>query len=117
MDITYDSDREWSASLSKPTINLYLYDIRENLDLRSMEWIVSKTSNNMATKRVNARRINLSYLVTVWANNVEDQHNLLWRVMVTLYQYPTFPREFLTGQLVEQEYPIITQTAQPNGFQ
>ena len=29
--------------------------------------------------------------------------------------YPT-SREFLTGQLVEQEYPIITQTAQPNGL-
>ena len=86
VDITYETpDREWSASLSKPTINLYLYDIRENLDLRSMEWIVSKTSNNMATKRVNARRINLSYLVTVWANNVEDQHNLLWRVWTPVH--------------------------------
>ena len=30
VDISFDMpDREWSASISKPTVNIYLYDIHE----------------------------------------------------------------------------------------
>ncbi len=97
VDIRFETpDREWSASLSKPTVNLYLYDIRENHELRGTEWIIEKNGNNTATKRKNARRIDLSYLVTVWTNNVEDQHGLLWTVLSTLMRYPTIPQELLT---------------------
>lgn len=117
VDIRFETpDREWSASLSKPTINLYLYDVRENLELRGTEWIVQKNANNTATKRKNARRINLSYLVTVWTNNIEDQHGLLWRALATLIKYPVIPQEMLTGQLAKQEYDVITHTAQPDGL-
>lgn len=117
VDIDFNTpDREWSASLSKPTINLYLYDIRENHELRGTEWIIEKNGNNTATKRKNARRINLSYLVTVWANSIEDQHALIWRVLAALIRYPTIPEEFLYGQLAKQEYPVITHAAQPDGL-
>jgi hypothetical protein len=37
VDIDFQTpDREWSASISKPTINVYLYDIRENHKLRGL---------------------------------------------------------------------------------
>jgi hypothetical protein len=117
VDIKFDTpNREWSASLSKPTINLYLYDIRENHELRGTEWIIERNGNNTATKRKNARRINLSYLVTVWTNNIEDQHNLLWSVLSTLVRYPTIPQELLHGQLGKQQYPVIASAAQPDGL-
>ena len=117
VDIKFETpDREWSASLSKPTVNLYLYDIRENHELRGTEWIIEKNANNTATKRKNARRIDLSYLVTVWTNNVEDQHGLLWIVLSTLIRYPAIPTELLLGQLANQNYPVITHAAQPNGL-
>ena len=116
VDITFNiPDREWSASISKPTINLYLYDIRENHTLRGTEWTF-ETNGNSTTRKKNANRINLSYLVTVWANNIEDQHRLLWRVLSTLFRYPTLPQELLTGKLAEQQYHIITTTAQPDGL-
>lgn len=117
IDIRFETpSREWSASLSKPTVNLYLYDIRENHELRGTEWIIEKNGNNTATKRKNAKRINLSYLVTVWANNIEDQHNLLWQVLSTLIRYPTIPQELLSDQLAKQDYPVITHAAQPDGL-
>ena len=116
IEISFDPpDREWSASLgSKPTVNLYLYDIRENHELRGTEWSVERTGNNTATKRKNSKRINLSYLVTVWTKNTDDQHALLWRVLETLIRYPTIPSDLLVGQLKEQDYPVITYAAQPN---
>lgn len=35
VDIAFDQPtREWSSSISKPTVNLYLYSIQENKELR-----------------------------------------------------------------------------------
>ncbi len=118
IDISFDPpDREWAASLgSKPTVNLFLYDIRENHELRGLEWSVERNANNTATKRKNAQRINLSYLVTVWAKNTDDQHSLLWQVLRTLVRYPIIPRDLLSGELKEQDYPVITSAAQPDAL-
>jgi hypothetical protein len=117
VDISFDTpDREWSASLSKPTVNLYLYDVRENHTLRGTEWFVEKDKNGKATKRLNSRRIDLSYLVTVWTNNMGDQHRLLWQVMLTLFQCATIPQEMLIGLLADNKYDVTTTTAQPDGL-
>ena len=38
VDIKFDQPkREWSSRLNKPTINLFLFDLRENLRLRGSE--------------------------------------------------------------------------------
>src|ERR1700759_3152688 len=44
VDIAFDAPaREWSGQLSKPTVNIFLYDLREAEGLRSPEWGSSKT--------------------------------------------------------------------------
>ncbi len=117
VDISFETpDREWAASINKPTVNVYLYDVRENHQLRSTEWIVEKDQNGIATRKKNPNRIDLSYLITVWTNDIEDAHRLLWHVLQTLSRYPELPVELLSGQLVGQEYRIKTTTAQPNGL-
>ena len=117
VDIRFQTpDREWAASISKPTVNAYLYDIRENHQLRSTEWIVEKDQNGIVTRKKNPGRMDLSYVITVWTNDIEDEHRLLWHVLATLSRYPDLPDELLSGQLVGQQYPIKTTTAQPDGF-
>lgn len=117
VDIKFETpDREWSASISKPTVSFYLYDIRENHELRGTEWMVEKDRNGIATRKKNPNRVNLSYLVTVWTNDIEDEHRLLWHVLLTLFRYPVLPVEVLSGQLAGQEYPIKINTAQPDGL-
>ena len=52
VDISFETpDREWSTSTSKPTVNIYLYDIRENHQLRGTEWTIAKDGNGNATKK------------------------------------------------------------------
>jgi hypothetical protein len=117
VDISFDiPDREWSASISKPRINLYLYDIRENHELRGTEWVVTKDSNGKTSRKKNASRLDLSYLITVWANDVADEHRLLWQILHTLFRFPVLPREVLAGKLAKQDYPISTVAAQPDGL-
>jgi hypothetical protein len=109
-------DKEWSASISKPTINVYLYDIRENHRLRSTEWAITKDENGRATKKKNPSRMNLSYLITVWANDIADEHRLLWHVLLTLFRYRELPDDVLYGIFTEQKFRIKTATAQPDGL-
>ncbi len=117
IDISFEApDREWKASLSKPAVNVYLYDLHENHQLRATDWSIEQDANGMATRKKNADRIDLAYLITVWANAVEDEHRLLWHTLLTLFRYPTLPEELLQGQLAGQKYPIKTITAQPDGL-
>lgn len=43
--------REWSGSISKSTVNIYLYDIRENTEFRRNERIVEGDDNGSAPSR------------------------------------------------------------------
>lgn len=113
VDIRFDQPtRDWVAGLTKPSINCYLYDIRENRELRNREWIVEREANGQARKRIAPLRVDLSYLITAWTNEVEDEHAVLWRLLVALSSVQTLPETTLKGDLVRQPYPITTQTAQ-----
>jgi hypothetical protein len=117
IDINFETpDREWSASISKPTINIYLYDIRENHRLRGTEWAIAKDVNGNASKKKNASRIDISYLITVWTNDITDEHRLLWHVLFTLFRFHKLPVELLSEELARAKYPIKTATAQPDGL-
>jgi hypothetical protein len=106
--------RKWAAKLHRPTINLYLYDIRENTELRRNEWVVERDNNGRATKKKAPARIDLAYLVTAWTSTVEDEHRLLWRVLWALFRNPVLPEEILQGSLKEATVPIPTSIAQPD---
>lgn len=113
VDIRFDQPtRDWAAGLTKPAINCYLYDIRENKDLRSREWLVERQPNGQASKKIAPLRVDLTYLVTAWTNEVEDEHAVLWRVLVALSSTLILPDDLLHGELVRQPFPIPTQTAQ-----
>jgi hypothetical protein len=117
VDISFEApDREWAASISKPTVSLYLYDIRENHELRNYEWTRERNNDRTATRRRAPLRIDLSYLVTAWTNDVGDEHRLLWRVLAALSRHSLLPDELLQGKLKEQESEIRTTTAQPDGL-
>ena len=117
VDISFETpDREWAASISKPTVSVYLYDVRENHQLRGTEWTIETNARGIATRKKNPTRVDLSYLVTVWTNDINDEHALLWHVMGTLFRYPTIPDDVLVGRLAQQDCPIVTTTAQPDGY-
>lgn len=118
VDIAFDApDREWSGRVNRPTVNCYLYDIRENLQLREAGWSVKRDLNGrQATKAIPPRLFDMSYVCTAWTNDVEDEHRLLWRVLETFLRVPLLPEAQLQGDLRELNLPLITQVAQPNAL-
>lgn len=96
---------------SQTTVNLFLFDIRENTELREKEPVVER-SNGRARIRRPPMRVDCSYLLTAWAAGgtgpelVLEEHDLLGQAMQVLARYPTIPEKFLQGSLKEQSRPL-----------
>ena len=121
VDISFEiPTRDWatSSSATRPTVNLYLYDMRENLKLREMYWDeeTSQSENGQIKLKRRPVRMDLSYMVTCWTTVAEDQHRLLWRVLETLFRFSPLPEDVLQGALKQPLYPVRTEMAQPDGI-
>ena len=100
-----------------PTIDLFVYDVRENRDLRSNEWLLEKQGNRQATRKRAPVRVDCSYLITAWAGDPESEHRLLGEVMRVLLNHPTIPDGILQDDLAGQTPPLPTATLQPGRLQ
>ncbi|MGC9397764.1 MAG: DUF4255 domain-containing protein [Anaerolineae bacterium] len=115
VDIQFDQpDRRWSARLTRPTLNLFLYDLRENARLRhpSPPWRVQSTDGAGAVQQRQAVRLDVHYVITAWANEPEDEHRLLSRTLMALFRHPNLPEDVLPEALQDQPAPIQMQAAQ-----
>jgi len=114
VDITFDQPkREWSARINRPTINLFLHDLRENSRLRQTQnaWQTMRQADNTVVQVRRPVRVDLHYLVTAWANEPEDEHRLLTRTLMALFRQPTIPDELLSEILHDQPVPIPMMVA------
>jgi Pvc16 N-terminal domain len=116
-----DSDFPPSA-VTLPAVDLFLYDIRENLELRRPGWIIEHRDDGTATKRLAGTRVDCSYLITAWSSESStsrplDEHRLLSEVMKVLLRHPTIPEVLLQGSLKGQEPPLPSSTLQPGRLQ
>lgn len=116
IDIRFEApDREWIGKLSKPTLNLFLYDMHENTEFRQHDWVVNRNGPKMASKKKPSAWIDLSYLITVWANAIEDEHRLLWHTLGVLLRFSVLPEEVMQGKWTGTDHMIQTKTAQTDG--
>jgi hypothetical protein len=100
-------DDQFQTSLgTNLTINFFLYDIAENLELRTQEWrYEQQTGESLSKIRMPPpTRVDCSYLITVWSSSAEsrvsDEHQLLGLLMQGLCRYSYLPEDDLVGSLV-----------------
>lgn len=114
IDIAFDQPtRDWASRLSRPTLNLFMHDVRENNKLRTQQPYIGATPNGLtATMSVSPVRLDVHYMVTAWANDPGDEHRLLGRMLMVLYRYKALPEEFFYGSLMGNEHDILMKVAQ-----
>ena len=113
IDIKFDMPtKDWSATVTKPTVNLYLYDVRENHELRNSERTFTRADTTGTFTRA-AVRVDLSYLISVWTTDISDEHQLLGRILAALVQFPLLPAAVLKGAMQSQPLPVHAWIAQP----
>jgi len=110
------------SSVVLPAIDLFLYDIRENRDLRSNEPLIERGADGMVTMRPPPTRVDCSYLITAWPSPaspaaIQEEHQLIGEVMVALLRYPILPAQLLKGVLADQPLPPPTAALQAGSLQ
>jgi hypothetical protein len=104
---------------AQPTVDLFLYAVRENRELRDPRPVVERNGDRF-TSRPAPLRADCSYVVTTWvagppgAARVAAEHQLLGQALAWLSRFGTVPDRYLQGQLglPERLYPPPALVAQ-----
>jgi hypothetical protein len=115
VDVLFDAPtKDWAARRSGPTVNVYLYDIQENLGRRTMgHKRVAGDDGHVAAITQPPRFYRLAYLVTAWTQRPEDEHRLLSAVLAAVIKEDRLPVRYLTGSLADVTVPIEMTIALP----
>jgi hypothetical protein len=110
VDVEFERpDRDSVARFNRPTVDLFLFDIGENVEKRQSGWQPGRNGGDRVRMQWPPMSVNVRYLVTVWASEVEDQHQLLFHLYRSIQRLSSIPEDMLEGSLAGQaSAPVIT---------
>jgi hypothetical protein len=99
VDVSFETpDRDWSAKLSRPTVNIFLWDIRRSVD-RSRAGLETVERDGQMVHRLALPRVELRYTMTAWTSDHGDERALLAGLMRTVLAFGEIPGVFLADGL------------------
>ena len=104
---------QWAAGLTAPTVDVFLYDLREAADMAVGGWNEHRGNGPVRMERP-ALRLECSYAVTAWTREAEDEHRLLSQTLAVLLAHTRLPDRFLDERLAA-EGPVTSRIGQPKG--
>lgn len=108
VEVVFDAPtKDWAARRNAPTLDAYLYDIREDPGRRSVGFTdVRDEAGKVVGRTQPVRHYKLSYLVTAWTQRPEDEHRLLSAILVGFLRWSALPPYSLSGSLAEHPLQI-----------
>jgi hypothetical protein len=115
VEVAFDAPtKDWAARRNAPTVNVYLYDIREDLRRRQRGLLNEYGADGaVAARHLPPRHMKLSYLVTAWTQRPEDEHRLLSSLLVGFLRHESVPDELIGGSLAALGLPVPMTVALP----
>lgn len=115
VDVLFDAPtREWAARRNTPTVDMYLYDIREDIRRRQIGMIDRRDDQGVVVERREVPRFfKLAYLITAWTQRTEDEHRLLSAILACFMRHDFLPESALTPVLREVGSPLQVNVAFP----
>jgi hypothetical protein len=99
IDVSFEPPtRDWSAKLTRPTVSAYLWDIKRSRD-RARTGTETIVRNGEARQRLVLPRVELRYVVSVWASEHRDERALLGGVLRSLLSFDSVPETFVAAPL------------------
>lgn len=101
--------------LSLPAINLFLFEIYENAELRTVEPLVERRADGAVVRAPPPVHVDCHYLVTAFAekqlgSEMEEQY-ILGATLTVLLRYRTLPAPVLQGSLAGKTPPVRAAAA------
>jgi hypothetical protein len=88
VDVVFETpSSEWASQLTRPTVNLFLCDLRKSAR-PGQSGPDGVRSGGRAAERSPALRVDCIFAVTAWSKAVADEHRLLSQVLGVLYAFP-----------------------------
>ena len=97
-------DKEWSARLSRSTVNLFLFDVRRSTT-RAVTGRTVRNDDGGYYEVFRTPLIRARYLITVWTAEAADEHRVLGDVLRLLAVASEVPSAHLVGDLAELDEP------------
>ena len=115
VEIDFDAPtKDWASHRNRPTIDIYLYDIRQDVSRYQFGTIEQRDGDRLVTaRRPMPKFFRIAYLVTAWTQRAEDEHRLLSGLMATFLQYEALPADLLGGTLSDLGFSIPLAVALP----
>lgn len=116
IDVVFDAPtKDWAARRNAPTVNLYLYDIREDMKHRATGFLedLDPATGRVVARIPAPRFFKLSYLVTAWTQRPEDEHRLLDGLLRAFLKYDALPDHLVVGPLAEPREPVKVTVGLP----
>lgn len=121
-DVVFDlPDADWRAGLGQLTVDCYLYDLRENAELRTQEPLLQRSADGSRAGRLRPpARVDCSYCITAWSTATDDpvleEHRVLSQVLRIILANASIPADVLQGSLATQIPPYPTIIAAADGI-
>jgi hypothetical protein len=109
IDVSFAApDRTWGSSITRPTVNVFLWDIKRNVEHAQSGWVEMEIDGKINRRRASPV-VELRYYVTAWASQGRDEHQLLGGVLRCVLRNGIVPRALIPELLGETD--IILQLA------
>lgn len=112
-------DSAWRQQVSALTVNCYLYDVRENMELRTSEPLLHRSVDGTRASRLRPPvRVDCAYSITAWSvattDPVLEEHRVLSQVLLVLLRHRRIPQADLQGSMATQPSPFPLVVAAPD---
>lgn len=120
-DISFQPpDRDWGAGITRPTVNAFLWDAARAQGHTSSGMQQRVSPANGAVERKQATPVvTLHYLITAWASELRDEHQLLGAVLESVLANSSLPSDLLPDQAEGSTWSLSLATDDrrlPNEF-
>lgn len=99
IDVSFHApDEEWAAKLTRPTVNLYLWDIRRSTN-RAVTGVETADRDGVTLRRMALPRVDLHYFVSVWTTEHDDERALISALTIALLGHAELPAIYVAPSL------------------
>jgi hypothetical protein len=100
IDVSFDTpDRTWGASVTRPTINMFLWDLKRNMPFSTAGVMERAGDAGRLERRPSTPVVDLHYFLTAWASDGRDEHQLLGDILRCVLGNGVLPPEHLPDEL------------------
>ena len=105
VDVSFDApDRTWGAAITRPTVNIFLWEVTRNPSLGQSGLLQRRLPDGSVERRPTNPVVDLHYLITAWASEQRDEHQLLGAILTCVLAHSVLPTTALPEQLSDTSW-------------